>query len=234
MASHESLRIFVGYDEREAAAFHTCCQSIIESSSWPVQITPLALGTLARAYRERHSDGSNAFVYSRFLVPWLCGFSGHALYLDGDMLITGDVAELFHMKRLDMGVQVVKHDYVTKRREKYLGSVNEDYPRKNYSSVMLWNCAFYPNRKLTPEFVASKTGAYLHRFMWLDDERIGDLPVEWNWLCGEYEPDAGVDVKLYHYTLGSPCFDGYQDQQGAREWFECYRRAIAPMPMAGD
>lgn len=226
------LRIFVGYDEREACAYHTCVQSIIENTKEPVEITPLALGMLQGLYKERHTDGSNAFIYSRFLVPWLCGFSGHALYLDGDMLVLGDVGELFAMARIDRGVQVVKHEYRTKYPIKYLGAQNNDYSRKNWSSVMLWNCAFHPNRVLTPEFVGSKSGAYLHRFLWLDDERIGDLPPHWNHLCMEYTPNP--KAKLLHYTVGTPCFDGYQEQEGSREWFECYRRAIAPMPMAGD
>lgn len=232
MASHESLRVFVGYDEREACAYHACVQSIIETCSQPVQITPLVLSHLRRVYVERHVDGSNAFIYSRFLVPWLSGFYGHSLYLDGDMIVRGDLVDLFKLARIDMGVQVVQHDYVTKQAKKYLGATNEDYPRKNWSSVILWNCSHHPNRKLTPEFVASKTGAYLHRFLWLDDSRIGELPPEWNHLTMEYEPNP--DAKLYHYTLGTPCFDGYQEQEGSREWFDCYRRAIAPMPMAGD
>jgi hypothetical protein len=84
-------------------------------------------------------------------------------------------------------VMVVKHDYKTRMTEKYLGSKNEDYPSKNWSSVILWNCNSFPNRKLTPEFVQKSTGAELHRFSWIDDERIGELPPEWNWLDVEYD-----------------------------------------------
>jgi hypothetical protein len=101
-------------------------------------------------------------------------------------------------------------------KEKYLGSKNEDYPRKNWSSVILWNCSNHPNRKLTPEFVQHSTGAYLHRFSWLDDERIGELPPEWNWLPDEY--GANPDAKLLHYTLGTPCFHEFADTPQADEW----------------
>jgi hypothetical protein len=114
-------------------------------------------------------------------------------------------------------VQVVKHDYKTKMPVKYLGSKNEDYPRKNWSSVILWNCSTFPNRKLTPEFVMNATGADLHRFTWLDDERIGELPPEWNWLDVEYEYNP--NAKLVHYTLGTPCFHEFATQGSfANEW----------------
>jgi lipopolysaccharide biosynthesis glycosyltransferase len=224
--SFEPIRVFIGYDEREAVAFHVCCQSIIETCSRPVQITPLALRTMERIYNEHHGDGSNAFIYSRFLVPYLCGFSGWALYLDGDMLVRRDLNELWELRRITTGVQVVKHDYRTRYPIKYLGASNADYPRKNWSSVMLWNCSLHPNRTLTPGLVAA-TGEYLHRFSWLPEDRIGELPAEWNWLCREYPENH--DAKLYHFTTGTPCFEGYGEQEGAGEWFDTYRRAIVPM-----
>jgi hypothetical protein len=132
------------------------------------------------------------------------------------MLLRSDIAELWERRRADRAVAVVKHDYRTKYPVKYLGNKNEDYPRKNWSSVMLWNCAYYPNRKLTPEFVAGQTGAYLHRFGWLDDAAIDDLPPEWNHLTMEYP--AREDAKLLHYTVGAPCFADYSKPEGAEEW----------------
>jgi hypothetical protein len=113
-------------------------------------------------------------------------------------------------------VMVVKHDYKTRRTEKYMGAKNEDYPRKNWSSVILWNCNSWPNRKLTPEFVQSQPGSYLHRFSWLDDSRIGELPKEWNWLPDEL--GANADAKLLHYTLGTPCFSEFANTPQADEW----------------
>jgi hypothetical protein len=111
---------------------------------------------------------------------------------------------------------VVKHDYKTKMKTKYLGSKNEDYPRKNWSSVILWNCSTFPNRKLTPEFVQGQPGSFLHRFSWLDDERIGELPIEWNWLPDEFGPNP--DAKLLHYTLGTPSFHEFADTPQSEEW----------------
>jgi len=223
----ESIKIFLGYDPREAAAYHVCCQSLIEHSSEPLEIHPLALNNMARFYAEAHTDGSNAFIYSRFLVPYLCGFSGFAIFLDGDMLVRRDIAELWHLRRPDRGVQVVQHDYKTAHPIKYLGAKNEDYPRKNWSSVVVWNCGYFPNRKLTPEFVGKAPGSYLHRFEWLTDEQIEALPFAWNHLNIEYKPNPAA--ALYHYTLGLPAFEGYGTQEGADEWFATADRMLTPM-----
>lgn len=213
------IRVFIGYDPREAIAYHVCANSIIRHASQPVSITPLALNTLGGIYTERHTDGSNQFIYSRFLVPWLCGFSGRAIFLDGDMVVTGDIAELWALADDWYAARVVQHDYRTKAASKYLGAKNEDYPRKNWSSVILWNCAHYDNRHLTPENVATMTGAELHRFTWIKkQDRIGELPPEWNWLETEYEPHAGA--KLVHYTLGTPCWPEYATTPMAHLWHE--------------
>jgi lipopolysaccharide biosynthesis glycosyltransferase len=211
------IPVFVGYDPREAIAYHVCVNSIIRNSSQPVAIVPVALN-LFRDYSETHTDGSNHFIYTRFLVPYLCDFSGHAIFIDGDMIVRGDIAELWAMRDAALDVQVVKHDYKTRMPVKYLGAKNEDYPRKNWSSVILWNCNSFPNRKLTPDFVQHATGSELHRFTWLEDHRIGELPPEWNWLPDEYGPNA--DAKLLHYTLGTPCFHEFADTPQANEWHQ--------------
>jgi len=209
------IPIFVGYDPREAIAYHTCVNSIIRNSSQPVAIVPVALN-LFRDYSETRTDGSNHFIYTRFLVPHLMQYIGWAIFIDGDMIVRGDIAELWNLRELDKDVMVVKHDYKTRMTEKYLGAKNEDYPRKNWSSVILWNCNSYPNRKLTSEFVQKATGAELHRFSWLEDKRIGELPKEWNWLPDEYGPNS--DAKLLHYTLGTPCFHEFADTPQGNEW----------------
>lgn len=209
------IPIFIGYDPREAIAFHTCANSIIRHASKPVQIIPLAL-SLLEDYNETHTDGSNHFIYSRFLVPHLTGFTGHAIFIDGDMIVRSDIHELWAMRDHTKDVQVVKHDYKTKLSEKYLGAKNEDYPRKNWSSVILWNCASFPNKRLTPEYVMNSTGAQLHRFQHIDDSRIGELPIEWNWLPDEFGPNE--NAKLLHYTLGTPCFHDFATTPMADEW----------------
>lgn len=217
------IPVYIGYDPREAIAFHVCANSIIRQASEPVCVIPLALNTL-KEYAEQHTDRSNDFIYSRFLVPYLQDFTGHAIYIDGDMVVKGDIAELWAMRDHYKSVQVVKHFYSTKAKRKYLGNRNEDYPRKNWSSVILWNCAHYPNRYLTPDAVAHQSGAFLHRFSWLKDEQIGSLPIEWNWLPDEYAPNR--TAKLLHWTLGTPCFDEYKDAPQAEDWHSEYQRTI--------
>jgi lipopolysaccharide biosynthesis glycosyltransferase len=209
------IPVFVGYDPREAIAFHTCVNSIIRHASQPVAIVPLALN-LFRDYTETHGDNSNHFVYTRFLVPHLMNYSGWAIFIDGDMIVRDDIAQLWELRDPSKDVMVVKHDYKTRMIKKYLGHKNQDYPRKNWSSVILWNCSNPVNGQLTPEFVQTSTGAYLHRFAWIDNERIGALPIEWNWLPDEFGPNP--DAKLLHYTLGTPSFHEFADTPQSEEW----------------
>jgi lipopolysaccharide biosynthesis glycosyltransferase len=209
------IPIFIGYDPREAIAFHTCVNSIIRHASQPVSIMPLALNNF-QDYTETHTDGSNQFIYSRFLVPYLMDYTGQAIFIDGDMIVRSDIVELWKLRDLGKDVMVVKHNYKTKMTTKYLGSKNEDYPRKNWSSVMIFNCNNYPTKKLTPEYIQKSTGAHLHRFEWTTDDRVGELPPEWNWLPDEYGPNS--DAKLLHYTLGTPCFHDFATTPMADEW----------------
>ena len=209
------IPIFIGYDPREAIAYHTCVNSIVRHASKPVAIVPLALN-LFEDYTETHTDGSNQFIYSRFLVPHLMNYTGHAIFIDGDMIVRGDIVELWNLQDPDKDVQVVKHDYKTRMPVKYLGANNEDYHKKNWSSVILWNCSSFSNRKLTPEFVQQSTGSELHRFSWIKDSCIGELPREWNWLPDEYGPNP--DARLLHYTLGAPCFHEFATTPQGDEW----------------
>jgi lipopolysaccharide biosynthesis glycosyltransferase len=224
----EPVRIFIGYDQREAVAYHACCQSLIANSSKLLQITPLALNHL-RGYHERHGDGSNAFIYSRFLIPFLCDYSGWAIYLDGDMIVRDDIAKLWRLRDPWCAVQVVQQTYKTKFAGKYLANSNVDYPRKNWSSVILWNCSHYANRKLTPDLVQDASGADLHRFTWIPDERIGALPPHWNHLVMEH--DRNDYQSLYHYTIGTPCFPEYADCEHANYWWDVAAAMTMPLKL---
>ncbi len=216
------ISLFVGFDQRESVAYHTFVQSVIDTTSVPVAITPLVLSALP-GYAETHSDGSNTFIYSRFLTPYLANFSGWAIFADGDMICREDLKKLWNLRDDKYAVMVVKHDYTTKASQKYLGNKNENYPKKNWSSVILWNCAHPKNKVLVPEFVMSKDGKFLHRFSWLDDSEIGEIPKEWNWLTTEY--DDNYEAKLLHYTLGTPCFRDYRDCDMANLWWEAHLRS---------
>ncbi len=219
----EKINIVVGFDQRESVTYHTFTQSIIEKASLPISFTPLAINTL-KGYEEKHEDKSNDFVYSRFLTPYLNDFKGWAIFADGDMICQTDIKELWDLRDESKALLVVKHDYQTKAHQKYLGNINENYPRKNWSSVILWNCAHPKHRVLTPDFIASQTGKFLHRFSWLDHADIGELPPEWNWLAIEYPENK--NSKLIHYTLGTPCFKDYKNTEMADIWHEAYKRTI--------
>jgi hypothetical protein len=164
-------------------------------------------------------DGTNAFIFSRYLIPYLQGYNGCAIFCDGDMHVDADIYELWELRDKTKAVQVVKHNYDTKNHRKYIGTPiendNIDYPRKNWSSVMIFNCGHPSNLILTPEYVSEAGGSILHRFQWLRDEEIGSLPPEWNHLVGEYEPSP---AKLYHHTLGSPGFSYYAECESSRSW----------------
>lgn len=220
----DMIRLFVGHDAREAVAFDVFVHSVLTRATSPVSITPLALNTMRNHYREQHGDGSNEFIYSRFLVPYLCNFMGWAIFADGDMLCRDDIAKLWRLRDSSKAVQVVKHQYKTKAATKYLGAKNEDYPRKNWSSVILWNCGHPENHRLLPEYVMNCTGKHLHRFNWLPDELVGELPTAWNWLATEY--DMNKWAALVHYTLGTPCFKEYRDCDYADEWYDELRQML--------
>ncbi len=219
--------LFVGHDPREAVAYHVFCESVIRKASRPIHIVPLAL-SLLRDYEETHTDGSNAFIYSRFLVPHLMGFRDWAMFCDGDMLCRDDIIKLWNLRDDQFAAMVVKHDYKTKAKRKYVGTsmetVNPDYPRKNWSSVILWNCGHPANRILTPAHVMKATGPQLHRFQHLADDEIGELPAEWNHLVTE-QPE-NPDAKLVHYTLGVPEIPAYRDCDYAAEWLQTKRQAV--------
>jgi lipopolysaccharide biosynthesis glycosyltransferase len=217
-----TIKIVIGFDERESVAFHTFTQSIIETASMPVFFMPLAINTLID-YKETHVDKSNDFIYSRFLTPYLMDFTGWAIFADGDMICKSDIKELWDLRDESKALLVVKHNYTTKQNLKYLGNINQNYPKKNWSSVILWNCSHPKHKILTPEFIENQSGSYLHRFSWLDESEIGELPIIWNWLAIEYPKNK--NAKLIHYTLGTPCFNDYKNTDMAEDWHNTFNRS---------
>ncbi len=213
------IRVFIGFDTVEAVAYNVLAHSIQARASQPVSITPLMLTQLSGVMtRERHELQSTDFSFSRFLVPYLCDFEGWALFMDCDMLVLDDMAELWKLRDENYAVQVVKHDHVPKEETKFLGQTQSKYEKKNWSSVMLFNNA--KCKALTPDFVNTGTGLELHRFQWLgSDEEIGEIPHRWNHLVGYDEKVPTDQVSNLHYTIGGPYFDDYRDTDYADEWF---------------
>lgn len=226
----KKLSIWIGYDPREAAAYAVARASIRRHATIPVPIHGLVLndlrekGLYTRPHERRGcqlwdviSDAPCAteFSNSRFLVPHLAG-SGWALFMDCDMLVRGNIRELFDLCDPEKAVMVVKHNHQPPEGVKMDGQMQTRYARKNWSSVIAFNCDHPANKALTLEMVNELPGRDLHRFCWLEDDLIGELPVEWNWLAGHSDP--AVDPKIVHHTEGSPCLPGYEDAPFADEW----------------
>jgi len=224
----QHLNISIGYDSKEPLTLEVLSHSIIKRASKPVSIIPIALNHLKEVYTREDRAGTTEFSLTRFLTPYLSNYRGWSLFLDSDMIVQCDVYDIFNAVTTHghdgKSVYVVKHDYRPAMGAKATGP-QTDYPRKNWSSVMLFNNASC--RMLTPGYVNTATPAQLHRFVWVDDSALGSLPVEWNQLVGEYEPNP--DAKILHYTLGAPCFPGYEDSAEADAWWNEHNSMCAPL-----
>ena len=206
------MRVFIGFDPCEIVAFNVFAHSIWERASKPVSITPVRLEQLPMS-RDWHPKQSNDFAFSRWLVPWMCGYEGWAVFADCDMLALADFNELEGYCDSRYAVRVVKHSHEPENAEKYLGRPQTRYRRKNWSSFILFNCA--KCKFLTPEVANEGDGLYLHQFQWLLNEQIGELPPEWNYLVGW---DSGHDAKVAHFTEGGPYFSEYHGCEYTQEW----------------
>jgi len=214
------IRIFIGYDEGEKIAFHVLAESIRKQSSEPISITPIDLNTIRNHFiRDKQSNQSTEFAFSRFMVPYLSNYEGWSIFMECDMLLRTDINELWKLKDEDYAVMCVKHDYEPKQNVKFRGAKNEKFPKKNWSSLMLMNNA--KCKLLTPEYVRTASGLELHQFKWLESERdIGAIPKTWNWLVGEYEYNPLANN--VHFTLGGPYFYDYVNCDYSKEWFNVY------------
>ena len=220
------IRIFIGYDPREAVAYHTLTHSILSRATAPVSITPLALGPLNNLmYRERHPLQSTDFSFSRFLTPYLCDYKGWALFMDCDMLVLDDMKNLWNLIDDKYSVMSVKHNHNPHEDVKFLGATQTRYEKKNWSSVMLFNCE--KCTALTPDYVNTASGLDLHRFNWLEnDECIGEIPHKWNHLVDYYDAVPVDQISNLHYTIGGPYFEDFKNCGYAKEWLDEYDKMI--------
>jgi lipopolysaccharide biosynthesis glycosyltransferase len=214
------MKVFVGYDTREDIAYQVCKHSIL-SKQPSADVRPLKQQELRDAgWYKRDVDklASTEFTFTRFLIPELTDFKGWALFMDCDMILTTDIKELFDQADDKYAIMCVQHDYTPKEGTKMDGQKQTIYPRKNWSSVMLFNCGHPANRKVTQSLVNDPeiNGAYLHRFSWLNDFEIGELHHTWNYLVGVY--DDIKKPKLIHYTEGGPWFENYRNCEYNELW----------------
>ncbi|WP_070155893.1 glycosyltransferase [Sphingobium phenoxybenzoativorans] len=234
-------KIFVGYDSREDIAWQVCRFSLLQHASQALNVIPVrqqAVRELGLYTRPFDPMSSTEFSLTRFLAPYLAAQEGWIVFCDCDFLYTADIREVFEGLDPSKAVYVVKHDYQPAHEVKMDGKQQTSYPRKNWSSFMVINCSHPDVKELTPDVVNSASPAFLHRFEWIkDDEDIGELPLDWNFLEGEYSPPALVP-KVIHYTNGGPWFDECTDVDFADLWLlkrDEYLRSIGPLePVARE
>ena len=239
MASTD-LRIFIGFDPREMVASAVADYSVKRHASAYPDTSRLALSplTLSQIYRrpmhlmpdgitlwDEYSDApmSTEHAIARFFVPYLCGYQGWALFVDGDVLFRNDIFDLWDYANPNHAVVVVQHPPMFSTGTKKAGQIQTAYPRKNWSSVMLWNCAHPAHTALTLEVLNTWPGRDLHAFRWLRDDQIGALPPEWNHLVNISPPSDTVTIA--HFTLGTPNLTGHAQDPYADEWFRVAKAA---------
>jgi len=228
----ENFKVYIGYDSRQDRdtlgkgitnpPFEVCKASIRKYNS-EVEIIPIKLNDLiAKGIYSRENDplASTEFTYSRFLVPFLNNYEGKALFIDSDFLWQCNVEELLEFYNTEKSVACVKHDYIPSNDTKMDGLKQSVYPRKNWSSLMLFNCSDSDCKKLTPDVINNETPKYLHRMLWTNDNKIGNIPLEYNWLEGDY--NVIDDPKVIHYTNGGPWHDTW-DGDYRNNWEKQYR-----------
>ncbi len=223
------LQVFVGWDPREDIAWQVCRHSILSRTDpGEVTIVPLVQSDLRdRGLYTRAIDtkGSTEFSLTRFLTPFLAGKRGHAIFVDCDFLFLADIREVINEIDPLKAVSVVKHDYNPSELVKMDGCKQYQYPRKNWSSFMMFNLENPAVWKLTPGLVNSAHPSFLHRFLWLADENIGALDKGWNYLEGWY-PTEYDRIRAVHYTRGGPWFSHMNDCGFAEEWrreYSCFK-----------
>jgi lipopolysaccharide biosynthesis glycosyltransferase len=223
------LHIFIGCDHQQRQAALVLQHSLQRLSSLPLSISLLEQRQLRQAgldWRERDPLQSTDFSFNRFLVPHLLGFKGWGLYLDGDMLCLSDPAALWAHCDPTLALICVQHPEHLWGENKMNGLIQTSYPRKNWSSMILWNCGHPSNQQLTLEVVNAQTGQFLHRFQWLDDAEIGSLSPEWNWLSGWYNEPQDGKPKAIHYTEGGPWFKEYRRCDYHKIWKQYLREML--------
>ena len=214
------MKIYVGHDSREDIAYQVCEHSIKRRDP-SAEVQPLKQNEMRQLgiyTREPDKLATTEFTFTRFFVPHLNNYKGWAVFCDCDFLWKIPARVLEQYCDDSKAVVCVQHDYTPEEGTKMDGQAQLLYPRKNWSSMVLWNCGHPKNKYLTPETVNTQTGKHLHRFSWLDDDDIGELPYEYNWLVGWYQETETRKPKILHYTEGGPWFENYRECEYSDDW----------------
>lgn len=224
----DKINVYVGFDSNEPVATYVCIDSIMQNTNHPINFNILNLNNLKNAFdRPMNEKQSTEFAFSRFLVPYLSNYEGFSVFCDSDFLFLDDISNLLDKIDKNMAVSVVKHDYIPSTSKKFLGQEQTTYPRKNWSSLMVFNNKLC--NKLTLDTVNSESGLYLHRFNWIEDRYIGEIDKRWNYLVDEYKTINKSEIGALHYTIGGPYFEQYSDCSYSDLWFDQLKKTIEPV-----
>ena len=218
---NQPFRVFVGRDSREDIAYQICRLSLLRRASIQVSVIPIKQHELRNWGLYTHQAdplASTEFTYTRFFVPHLASHQGWALFCDCDFLWLADIKELIGLVDDRYAVMCVHHDHRPTESWKMDRRTQTNYPRKNWSSMVLYNCGHPANRALTAAVANGETGAFLHRFQWLDDALIGAVPETWNWLEGGSKKPAEEPPNVVHFTRGGPWFKDWRDVEYGDLW----------------
>ncbi len=215
------MKIFIGWDSREEIAYDVCKHSILKRATIPVEVIPLKQSELRnQGIYTRPVDqlASTEFTFTRFFAPYLSQFDGPSIFCDSDFLWLCDAKEILNIFDPKYAVQVVQHNYIPSEHEKMDGKTQYIYPKKNWSSMIIWNSEHPSNMVLTPEFLNQAKGSTLHQFKWLKESEIGSISHKYNWLEGWYREPKDGKPSIIHYTRGNVYFKDFQDVEYGDIW----------------
>ena len=220
------INIYIGLDEPHQIAYDTCQKSILDKNKkYNIEIYPINYNTVKEYSREKDQFESTQFAFARFFVPYLSNYKGISIFVDGDFLFLESIDKLLDLYDDKYALMCCKHnDYNPMNTSKMDGKIQTTWPRKNWSSLMIFNNEHPKNKTLNPFTINNQSGAFLHRFKWLEDEEIGAIPIQWNWLVDWYkEPLDGKPLAL-HFTEGGPWLEKYKNCSYNKEWYEYNRK----------
>jgi len=212
------INIYIGYDEHHSITYDACKFSIIKGNSkYDINVIPINYNTINSYDRIMDKYESTQFSFARFWVPYESNYKGISIFCDSDFIFMDSIDNLIDLYDDRYAIMCCQHNYTPNSDIKMNGKIQSSYPRKNWSSLMIFNNEHPKNKTLNPLTLNNQSGAFLHRFNWLDDNEIGSLPLDWNYLVGYY---TGKDPKALHYTDGGPWLKGYENCKYSDIWYE--------------
>ena len=221
----DRVRLFIGHDSKQSAISDTCRLSIQDHSDIRIETIHLSSLEAGGLFWRQQAEGSTDFAFTRFLTPYLKGFYGYAIFCDSDFIWNCDPLDLLDLIDPMKAVSVVQHNIQKDQIKpfKMYGQKQSWYPRKNWSSLMVFNCDHPFTKRLTPHTVSESPAGYLHEFQWCDNKSIGSIPHTYNYLVGYYNDIS--DPKAVHYTDGGPWHTGYENVEFA-DRFNFYKQKV--------